>query len=275
MIGLFWNIRSLGKTGRQPALANRVRDNHVDIIGIVETKRESFSPGFLKNLNGNTPYSWFINPAKGSPGGMLIGVSVDLYVATLGQTLDFSISIMLLDRKSGFSWKLVVVYGSPYEEGKQPFLDEIHNIMSIWQGPTVVVRDFNLVRLASDKSNGVINHKWADAFNIWVSTWNLIELNPSNKRFTWTNNQENLVMAKIDRVFVSTDWEAAFPLASVKALDRPPSDHNPLLLNVGDNMHFGKKKFRFEKLWLEKAEFKDIMTKAWERSDREKIVFDE
>jgi hypothetical protein len=106
---------------------------------------------------------------------MLVGVNADLYVATLGQTLDFSISIMLLDKKSGFSWKLVVVYGSPYEEGKQPFLDELHDIMSIWQGPTVVVGDFNLVRFAYDKSNGVINHKWADAFNIWVSTWNLIE----------------------------------------------------------------------------------------------------
>jgi hypothetical protein len=48
-------------------------------------------------------------------------------------------------------------------------------------------------------------------------------------------------MAKLDRVFVSTDWEAAFPLASANALDRPPSDHNPLLLNARDNMHFGKK----------------------------------
>jgi hypothetical protein len=107
---------------------------------------------------------------------------------------------MLLDKKSVFSWKLVVVYGSPYEEGKQPFLDELHNIMSIWQGSTVVAGDFNLVRFACDKSNGVINHKWADAFNIWISTWNLIELNPRNKKFTWTNNQENLVMAKLDRV---------------------------------------------------------------------------
>jgi hypothetical protein len=29
-----------------------------------------------------------------------------------------------------------------------------------------------------DKSNGVINHRWADAFNDWVSKWSLLELDP-------------------------------------------------------------------------------------------------
>jgi hypothetical protein len=68
-----------------------------------------------------------------------------------------------------------------------------------------------------------------------------------NKAFTWTNNQENMIMAKIDSIFVTTKWESVFPLVRVKALERPPSDHNPLLNNSGDNTHFGKKRFRFEK----------------------------
>ena len=29
-------------------------------------------------------------------------------------------------------------------------------------------------------------------------------------------------------------WEAAFPLVRVKALERSPSDHNPLLVDSGD-----------------------------------------
>jgi endonuclease/exonuclease/phosphatase family metal-dependent hydrolase len=140
-----------------------------------------------------------------------------------------------------------VVYGSPCEEGKQAFIDELHSPMSNWQGPTLIGEDFNLVRFASDKSNDVINHKWADAFNDWISRWGLVELNLTNKAYTWTNNQDNLVMARIDRVFITTDWKAAFPLARVKALERPPSDYNPLLINLRDNVCFGKKKFRFDK----------------------------
>jgi hypothetical protein len=73
-------------------------------------------------------------------------------------------------------------------------------------------------------------------------------------------------MARIDRIFVTTDWEAAFPLARVKALERPPSDHNPLLLNTWDNMHFGKRNFRFEKWWLGKETFNDVISKAWKTS---------
>lgn len=45
-------------------------------------------------------------------------------------------------------------------------------------------------------------------------------------------------MARIDIVFVSTGLDAAFPLARVKALDRVPSDHNPLLIDLGYNVFF-------------------------------------
>ena len=60
--------------------------------------------------------------------------------------------------------------------------------MSKWSRPTLIAGDFNLVRFSSDKNNGIINHKWADAFNEWVGKWALIELDPANKRYTWTNN---------------------------------------------------------------------------------------
>jgi hypothetical protein len=170
MIELFWNIRSLGKIGRLPALANRIKENHVDVVGVVETKKKNFTPGFLKSVSGNTLFNWLVQPAKGSAGGILVGANSDMYVATLSQSLEFLISVMMLDKKTGFSWKLVVVYGSPYEEGKQAFIEELYSVVAHWQGPTVIAGDFNLTRFASDKSNGIINHKWADAFNAWIST---------------------------------------------------------------------------------------------------------
>lgn len=123
--------------------------------------------------------------------------------------------------------------------------------------------DFNLVRFSSEKSNNTISHRWADAFNDWINRWGLIELNPNNKKFTWTNNQDNLVMAKLDRVFVTTDWESNFPLTRIKALSRLPSDHNPLLLDTGEDLSRHKKRFRVERWWLEKESFREIVTKTW------------
>jgi endonuclease/exonuclease/phosphatase family metal-dependent hydrolase len=75
----------------------------------------------------------------------------------------------------------------------------------------------------------------------------LIELDPSNRKFTWTNNQRNPIMAKLDRIFVSTSWENAFPLVRVIDLPKEISDHNPILVDFGSNFSCGKKKFRFEK----------------------------
>ena len=81
-------------------------------------------------------------------------------------------------------------------------------------------------------------------------------------------------MAKIDRIFVSTSWEIASPLVRVKALDRLPSDHNPLVLDSRNNMSFGKKCFRFEKWWLEKESFLDLVKKVWNTPCEEKNSLD-
>jgi hypothetical protein len=91
--------------------------------------------------------------------------------------------------------------------------------------------------------------------------WGLIELNPSNRKLTWTNNQSTPILAKLDRIFVSTSWERAFPL--VRALPKGISDHNPIMFDSGTDISFGKKRFKFEKWWLEQSKFKGIVEKAW------------
>jgi hypothetical protein len=46
----------------------------------------------------------------------------------------------------------VVVYGSPYDEGKSEFIDELHRVLSTWQGPTIlgvilICVDFLLIKV--------------------------------------------------------------------------------------------------------------------------------
>lgn len=263
MIGLLWNIRGMGKIDRVPTLMGRIRDNHVDFVAIMETKKKEFSPGFLKSLTWNVPFNWCHLKAQGAAGGILVGANADVFNMTVLDILKFSVSVMLTNKKNNFSWKFIVVYGPAYDDLKAEFIEELDSIMSSWQGLLLIGGDFNLVRFVSDKNNGQINHKWANLFNNWGSKWGLIEISAANKRFTWTNNQEDRILAKIDRVFISTAWEATFPLVTVKALERLPSDHNPLLLNAGENTCFGKKMFRFEKWWLEKESFRSVVEKAW------------
>jgi hypothetical protein len=37
-----------------------------------------------------------------------------------------------------FSWKLLVVYGPAYEDRKIEFIDELHPVVSGWQGPILI-----------------------------------------------------------------------------------------------------------------------------------------
>lgn len=155
----------------------------------------------LKFLTGNVLFNWCSLRAKGSVGGILVGANVDLFMMTSGDVLDYSISVMLTNKIFGFVFKLVVVYGSPCEDSKHAFIDQLHSVMCSWQGPVMLGGDFNLVRNPADKSNSLVNFKWVDLFNDWISKWGIIELELRNRRYTtWTNNQENLVMARIDRV---------------------------------------------------------------------------
>jgi hypothetical protein len=69
-------------------------------------------------------------------------------------------------------------------------------------------------------------------------------------------------MAKLDRIFASTSWISTFPLAKVSCLPKEISDHTSMLMDSGESCQMGKKMFRVEKWWLEKAEFREVASKA-------------
>lgn len=98
MIGLFWNIRGMGKIDRVPALVSRMRDNHIDFVGIMETKKKDFSDGFLRSLSWNVPFNWCHLEAKGAAGGILVGTNSDLYIMNVGEILKFSVSVMVTNK---------------------------------------------------------------------------------------------------------------------------------------------------------------------------------
>jgi hypothetical protein len=77
-----------------------------------------------------------------------------------------------------------VVYGSPYEELKVSFLDEMEIVMTRWQGPTLIGGDLNLVRNQGEKNNGVVNFNLVSIFNEWINRWGLIEIKDPVRSFS-------------------------------------------------------------------------------------------
>jgi hypothetical protein len=89
-----------------------------------------------------------------------------------------------------------------------------------------------------------------------------IEIKYPGRNFTWSNNKECPILAALDRILVSMDWESKYPLARVTNLPKGVSDYNPLMINFGDKNPV-EAIFRFEKWWLETEGFSDLVKKCW------------
>lgn len=124
-----------------------------------------------------------------------MGVGTDLFEIISWDHPSFSVIGNLKCKLNNTSWKVITVYGSPYEEGKDAFVSELHSLFLDNKTPTLIGGDFNLVRYQKDKSNGKIDHKWCDKFNAWIEFWGLMEVNISSRKFTWANYQADLIMS--------------------------------------------------------------------------------
>jgi hypothetical protein len=207
---------------------------------------------------------WKYIPAQGTAGGILLGFRSATMSVVRWQEYKYCVMAIAKNCQDNFVWRLVIVYGSPYEESKMEFIEELQEMMESCQGPTMLGGDFNIVRAQKEKSNGVVNFKLNNCFNEWINRWGLLDIKDPTRSYSWTNNQEKSIMDLLDRILVSVDWEAKFPLAQVVMLPRGTSDHNPLKISFGDMPRMKEHVFRFKKWWLEMEEFMKVVRKAWE-----------
>jgi hypothetical protein len=52
------------------------------------------------------------------------------------------------------------------------------------------------------------------------------------RRYTWSNERDAPMMAKLDRWFGSVEWDDRHPDASLSALSSSLSDHCPILMDT-------------------------------------------
>jgi hypothetical protein len=130
MIGAFWNVRGLNKSGSLSCLGDFIKQYKLDFVGIIETKKASIADSFLRVVSNKM--TWNYLPTAESAGGILVGIKTDSYDVIGWQTFQFCVVLIIRNCDDQFVWRLIVVYGSPYEETKLTFLDEIDEILGNW-----------------------------------------------------------------------------------------------------------------------------------------------
>jgi hypothetical protein len=122
--------------------------------------------------------------------------------------------------------------------------------------------DFNLTRSPRDKSNGNFNSIEAGFFNNFINTLGLIEIPLLDRQFTWSNQQDPPILARLDRTLVNPEWSLALPDSTLTSSARPTSDHVPLHL-VASSKVPRSTIFRMENSWLGHPSFPPIVCANW------------
>jgi hypothetical protein len=120
---------------------------------------------------------------------------------------EFYIKFHLCNKIDNFKWILMAVYGFAQEEFKTAFLPEL--LCSCQQNflPTLIGRDFNIIRNSKEKNNDRYSDKWAFLFNDVIDNFDLREIELYGWQFTWANSLSIPTYEKLDRVLMPTEWE--------------------------------------------------------------------
>ena len=157
MKALFWNIRGSSARGRWDQIKDIVRGENIDLIGLVETFKPSFSPHELSSIAGADRFDWNFLPSSGHSGGILVGSKRDVFDFVTFDHGIFWASTMLFHRQLNSLWEFMVVYDPADHSLSLIFLDEISNKVDACSLPLVIRGDFNLLRSRVDKNNNIFS----------------------------------------------------------------------------------------------------------------------
>lgn len=122
--------------------------------------------------------------------------------------------------------------------------------------------DFNAVKYPWEWLGATRMTRQMRQFNHFIQELEVVDLPLQGACFTWTNNQDARVSSRLDRFLLSLERIEQGVLLSYEALPNPGSDHIPIILRAIYPCS-GPRPFKFEAMWLELPDFKDLLKKWW------------
>jgi hypothetical protein len=154
------------------------------------------------------------------------------------------------------------VYGLALDANKDTFLAELHDLRQVRPGPLMINDDINLIYHTEDKNNDKLNHHRMGQFRQFINDASLQEIHLNRWLFTWSNERAHPTLERINRVFISNEWDAIFPDHVRHSQSSQCPNHASLLLRMEDDI-WVRKCFHFCFFWPRFPGFKDVVTWAW------------
>ena len=138
------------------------------------------------------------------------------------------ISSHALSLEDGKEWMVSSVYGPQGDDDKSRFLEQMVQFGEQVHMPWILNGDFNLTCSELDCSSGRGNKRLMSKFRHAINRLGLHDMPTMGRKYTWCNQQEQSVMARLDRVLFNNAWEDIYPISDLHPLSSNISDHSPL-----------------------------------------------
>lgn len=90
----------------------------------------------------------------------------------------------------------------------------------------------------------------------------MIDINLNMRQYTWSNERDNPTFARLDRFFISPQWNMIFPQSIQQTLANTASDHVPILCECSSTFTFPNT-FIFKIFGPRLSDFENLVNQTW------------
>ena len=90
--------------------------------------------------------------------------------------VSFFVKFKVRNKKDGFQWVLVSMYGAAQQQYKDAFLTELVQLCTKETLTILIGGDFNIIRGPPEKNNANFSDRWSFLLNAIIDAFNLREL---------------------------------------------------------------------------------------------------
>ena len=253
-----WNIRGFGSETKKGMIKRIIRDEKLDILGLVETKHEEVTQWDLKRCWGNQNIEWSYVSARQYSGGLILSWNQDAFIQSNSFAMSRWLCVVGEIQEGKIKCAFCLVYAPNNQQERLMVWNQLRTIKEGMVIPWVVMGDFNEVLYPHERRGAEVITQGMRDFQDFTLDLQLIDID-IGQQYTWLRRN---AASKIDRIFIDKELLELFPFIKAYCKERMFSDHFPIILSTAQ-LKWGPTPFRALECWLEEPSFLKTFNAEW------------